>query len=334
MDIKHVFSINPLLPAYQRAAPRCAPAAPRCDWFELAGGLVEIGHDGDGFAFDNEGPRHKVWLEPFRLAARPVTCGEYRRLHRRWRLSPARILAVGRLGDGAARRAGRRRSIGARGRRLDDLHARGRRALDPGRAGLSCQLFTRPMPMRAGPASGCRPRPNGRSRRAGSSPAARRQFLDGRGVFIPRQPPPRTVAAARADDRRCLGMDASPYVAYPRFRAAAGAIGEYNGKFMCNQMVLRGGAAVTPAGHVRITYRNFFPPAARWAFAGLRLAEDVDEGRFGVSPFTISRRTRRVFATRCWTASRGAARRSRAAFSMTRAARRCSRRSASCRNII
>ena len=93
-------------------------------------------------------------------------------------------------------------------------------------------------------------------------------------------PCPDHLSAADAPELRQMIGDvwewtASPYVAYPRFRPVAGAIGEYNGKFMANQMVLRGGAAVTPAGHIRATYRNFFPPSARWPFAGLRLAEDV-----------------------------------------------------------
>jgi formylglycine-generating enzyme required for sulfatase activity len=103
-------------------------------------------------------------------------------------------------------------------------------------------------------------------------------FAD-RGYFHPLAELPASAETGGAARPRQMFGDvwewtASPYIPYPRFRAATGAIGEYNGKFMCSQMVLRGGAAVTPAGHARATYRNFFPPSARWAFAGLRLAED------------------------------------------------------------
>ena len=207
---------------------------------------MEIGHDGTGFAFDNEGPRHRVWLEPFALATRPTNCGEY--------------LAF--MEDGGYRRPEFWLSAG-----WDCVEQRGWQAplywekdgggwqvftlsgLQPrrsGRAGLPCQRLSRPRPSPSGRASACRARRSGRRARG-----------------------------ACEDIGQVWEWTASPYVAYPGYREPAGAIGEYNGKFMANQMVLRGGCAATPAGHMRTTYRNFFPPDARWMFGGIRLAEDL-----------------------------------------------------------
>ncbi len=274
MDIKHVFSINPLLPAYQAPQPQIAPPAAALDWLEYAGGLVEIGHHGAGFAFDSETPRHKVWLEPFRLAARPVSCGEflefieadgYRRpefwLSDGW----ATVCAQGWEAPLYWRREGDAWSI---------FTLSGRRRLNPAEPVCHVSYFEadafakwagKRLPSEAEweiaaegvPVSG--------------NLADRRQFHPMAEMAPPASDRP-------AQPRQMFGdvweWTASPYIPYPRFRAAAGAVGEYNGKFMCNQMVLRGGAAVTPAGHVRASYRNFFPPSARWAFSGLRLAED------------------------------------------------------------
>ena len=208
-DIKHVFSVNPLLPAYQAPRPYAVAAARRrrASWVEFAGGLCEIGHDGAGFAFDNEGPRHKVWLEPFRLASQPVTCGEY--------------LAF--IDDGGY--AGRSSGCRTAGRRVqqqgwqaplywrsDDgewriftLPASGRSSR-PSRSAMSAS--TRPTPSPAGPASACRPRPNGRV--AAADAAARRQSGRQRPLPSLRRRRPGGDGRIAADDRRRLGMDRQP----------------------------------------------------------------------------------------------------------------------------
>jgi ergothioneine biosynthesis protein EgtB len=275
MDIKHVFSVNPLLPAYQPPRPHAVPnSRPERGWVEYAGGLVEIGHSGGGFAFDNEGPRHKVWLEPFRLARHAVTCGQFIEfINAGGYCRPELWLSEGwiavneqrwqaplywRLADGEWRM----------------FTLSGEQRVEPTEPVCHVSFYEADAYARW---AGCR-----LPTEAEWEIAAADVPLDGNladsGCFHPR-PDYGALGGGRTEPRQMIGdvweWTASPYVAYPRFRPATGAIGEYNGKFMSNQMVLRGGAAVTLAGHMRITYRNFFPPNARWAFSGLRLAEDL-----------------------------------------------------------
>jgi ergothioneine biosynthesis protein EgtB len=279
MDIKHLFSVNPLLPAYQAPRPHAVPPGqPAPGWVEFAGGLDEIGHAGPGFAFDNEGPRHKVWLDPFCLATHPVCCGDYLEFiaeggYRR----PEFWLSEG---WATVQQQGWQAPLYWR---CDDDAWRiftlsGERPVDP--AEPVCHVGFYEADAFARWAGKRLPT------EAEWEIAARAHYPEDRplagnlgdsGHF---HPCPDAASATDAPALRQMIGDvwewtASPYVAYPRFRPAAGAVGEYNGKFMSNQMVLRGGAAVTPAGHIRATYRNFFPPAARWAFSGLRLAEDL-----------------------------------------------------------
>ena len=265
MDIKHVLSRNPLKPAYH-AAPAAASREPApLRWQAFPAGLRQIGHGGDGFAFDNERPRHRVYLEAFEIADRLTTCGEY----------------LGFIEDGGYRRpelwlsdgwamvqaegwtAPLYWSGGEDGWRMFTLH--GERPVDP--AEPVCHLSHYEADAYARWAAARLPTEAEWETAAGSS------ALEDSGGLHP-------SSDAGGEGLRQLGgqvwqWTASAYLPYPRFRTAPGAVGEYNGKFMSGQMALRGSACVTPPGHARITYRNFFPPQARWAFAGVRLARDA-----------------------------------------------------------
>ncbi len=273
MDVKYNLHCNPLYPAYRddlvgQPTAACAPAA----WLPQAGGVVEIGHDGDGFAFDNESPRHRVLLEPYRLADRLVTCGEYLEF----------ILAGGYrtpelwLSDGWA-------TVQAQGWQAPLYwHADGDvwqvftlgglRALDPAAPVSHLSFYEADAFARfAGRRLPTEFEWETAAVRTGADPSS--------GNFLDDGPVEPTAAPSGAGLKQLFGdvweWTASAYLPYPRYRPAAGAVGEYNGKFMSGQMVLRGGSCLTPAGHTRAAYRNFFPPDARWACAGLRLADDA-----------------------------------------------------------
>lgn len=270
MDVKHLFSTIPLTPGPIYVDRELdAPSAPGpMTWRSVAGGVTEVGADpGAGFYYDNEGPRHRVFLEDFEIAERPVTNADwlefiaddgYRR-HELW------------LSDGWAhlRQAGWQ----APGywRRDDDgqwttYTLSGRRPLDPGEPVLHVSFYEADAYARW---AGARLPTEFEWETAASTLGAQRaELLD------PNRCHPRSVAGS--DEAAMIGnvweWTSSAYLPYPGFVPANGAVGEYNGKFMSDQHVLRGAAAITPRGHERVTYRNFFPAPSRWVFAGLRLA--------------------------------------------------------------
>jgi ergothioneine biosynthesis protein EgtB len=276
-DIKHLFSLNPQGVAYARRWPMTTVRPQALRWFAYEGGLVEHGHDGghDGaFCFDNETPRHRAFAAPFELASRPVSYGDY--------------LAF--MQDGGYRRpdlwlssgwdwvcAGERRAPlywrEQEGRWLNHT-LQGWVEIDPRTPVCHLSFFEADAYARwAGARLPTELEWEIAARRLLQSPA-QGNFAD-RGAF---HPLPHTGHSG--DEPVQMYGDVwewtrSDYAPYPGYRPLPGAVGEYNGKFMCGQFVLRGGSCATPAGHVRASYRNFFPPEAQWQFSGLRLARDA-----------------------------------------------------------
>ena len=272
-DMLNLFAENPLLPAvWDRPRNRPAPLAPPMRWIEGRRGIVELGHDGDGFGFDCEAPRHPVLLHGHALADRPVTNAEWSEF----------------IADGGYRQPGlwlsdgwawlrdnaieaplywRRTGDGAWASfALDGLHP-----LHP--AAPVSQISFYEADAYARWAAARLPTEAEWEASAQSLDPAEGNQLDEAGPVRPRAAPAGTGLRQMFGD--VWEWTASAYLPHPGFRPAAGAVGEYNGKFMSGQMVLKGASCATPRGHSRPSYRNFFYPHQRWQFTGLRLARDL-----------------------------------------------------------
>lgn len=268
-DIQHLFSINPLQPAFRpwRSARAVTPIP--LAFIAGADGITEIGHAGDGFAFDNESPRHRALLQPHALGNRCVTNSEFRAfIDAGGYRTPTLWLSEG---WDVVRREGWAHPLYWDDDLATTFTLAGRQPIDPAAPVCHVSFFEADAFARW---AGARLPTEFEWEAMARSVAVEGNFADS--GYLRALP----ASAGRAHVPAQLFGDvwewtASPYVGYPGYRPASGAIGEYNGKFMCNQWVLRGGSCATPAGHVRATYRNFFPPAARWQFSGLRLARDA-----------------------------------------------------------
>jgi ergothioneine biosynthesis protein EgtB len=265
-DLKYNLSVNPLHPAYAAAAP-AAGTAPPLARVRLEGGIAAVGHDAGGFSFDNERPRHRVLLAPYELGSRLVTSGEYREFMDDGGYARPELW----LSDGW-------RTVQERGWRAPLYWERADGAWSrytlAGIAPVAEQAPVTHVSYYEADAyarwRGARLPTEHEWEHAVGSEAAPGTLLDD----SPREP-----AAAGGPGLAQMTGDAwewtaSAYLPYPGFRPLDGALGEYNGKFMANQMVLRGGSCATPRSHIRPSYRNFFPPDARWQFSGIRLAFD------------------------------------------------------------
>lgn len=261
-DIKHLFSLSPLKPAWRELPMPPRQTAPALKFVAQPEGLFQIGHAGDGFAFDNETPLHRVFLRVHALANRPVTNGEYMEFIRSDGYQKAELW----LSDGWAsvQREHWNRPLYWNEDLTTEFTLGGERELDPGAP--VCHVSYYEADAFARWASARLPTEAEWEAIAADQPVSG-NFL-GSGLFHP------AASGAPHIYGDVWQWTASAYAPYPGFKPLAGTLGEYNGKFMANQLVLRGGSCVTPAGHMRVSYRNFFYPHQRWQFMGLRLARD------------------------------------------------------------
>ncbi len=272
-DLKHLLSQNPLNPVYSKPWPLTPVPLREPGWHTVQAGLYSVGFNQDGFSFDNEKPNHQVWLDSFSIAKYPVTNGDYIQF----------------IEDGGYQRHELWLSAG-----WDEVAAQDWRAphywrlldgqwftftlhglvpVDPNTP--VCHISFYEAEAFARWAQARLPTEEEWEVAAQFAAGSKGNHLE-QGMF---HPVPCAVSASSAPLLQMFGdvweWTRSDYKPYPRFAPAAGAVGEYNGKFMCNQYVLRGGSCVTPQNHIRASYRNFFPANARWQFSGLRLAKDV-----------------------------------------------------------
>ena len=268
-DVKNGLALNPLRPAYREpfdAEANSPTTAPALRWHSFPEGVFPVGFEGDGFAFDNESPRHNVFLAPFRLASRLVTNDEYMQFVREEGYSTAMLwLSDGwdcvRANQWSAPLYWEKRDGEWWHYTMDGMQPV---CADEPMCHVSyyeADAFAR--------WAGARLATEFEWEVAAHSCAVEGNFMDSQ-AFHPRPAHESGTLTQMFGD--VWEWTASSYLPYPGFRTAPGAVGEYNGKFMCNQMVLRGGSCATPQSHIRRTYRNFFPPHVRWQFMGIRLA--------------------------------------------------------------
>lgn len=269
-DIKHVLSCNPLHPAMIDRPPAQADAAAApLEFLPGPEGVTEIGATGNAFCFDNETPRHRTLLRPHTLASRPVTNGEYRDFIRDGGYEKPDLW----LSDGWAtiNEQGWRRPLYWSEDLTHEFTLAGDQPIDDAAPVAHVSYYEADACARW---AGARLPTEAEWESAAANQPIAGNFMDSR-----RWHPAVAGAMAEGSDRQLYGdvweWTASPYAPYPGFKPLAGSLGEYNGKFMCNQMVVRGGSCATPADHIRPTYRSFFYPDARWQFFGFRLARDL-----------------------------------------------------------